>query len=70
MISATSFSTCVPEYDVPAVDEAVDTSWKRELPWKAPFPSTALLQSTKDVATKRVSHILQKLIWLVLTSIL
>lgn len=25
--------------------------------------TVALLQSTKDVATKRVSHILQKLIW-------
>uniref|UniRef100_A0A8R7TNC2 CRAL-TRIO domain-containing protein n=1 Tax=Triticum urartu TaxID=4572 RepID=A0A8R7TNC2_TRIUA len=32
MIRATSFSTRMPEYDVPVVDKAVDATWKRELP--------------------------------------
>jgi hypothetical protein len=32
----------MPEYDIPVVDKAVDATWKRELPRKAPFPSTGL----------------------------
>jgi hypothetical protein len=36
MVRATSFSTRVPEYDVPVVDKAVDATWKREQPRKAP----------------------------------
>ncbi|VAI43172.1 unnamed protein product [Triticum turgidum subsp. durum] len=41
MIRATSFSTRMPEYDVPVVDKAVDATWKRELPRKAVDSSLA-----------------------------
>lgn len=37
MVRATSFSTRLPEYDVPVVDKAVDATWKREQPRKTPF---------------------------------
>lgn len=50
MIRATSFSTRMPEYDIPVVDKAVDATWKRELPRKAPFPSkdsSSLAATTK-----------------------
>jgi hypothetical protein len=45
MIRATSFTTRMPEYDIPVVDKAVDATWKREVPRKAPFPSTGLFLS-------------------------
>jgi len=38
MVRATSFSTRLPEYDVPVVDKAVDATWKREQPRKTPLP--------------------------------
>ncbi|WVZ78000.1 hypothetical protein U9M48_025781 [Paspalum notatum var. saurae] len=38
MVRATSFSTRLPEYDVPVVDKAVDATWKREQPRNTPFP--------------------------------
>ncbi|OEL36120.1 Phosphatidylinositol/phosphatidylcholine transfer protein SFH6, partial [Dichanthelium oligosanthes] len=38
MVRATSFSTRLPEYDVPVVDKAVDATWKREEPRQTPFP--------------------------------
>ncbi|VAI43171.1 unnamed protein product [Triticum turgidum subsp. durum] len=44
MIRATSFSTRMPEYDVPVVDKAVDATWKRELPRKA---DSSLATTTK-----------------------
>lgn len=44
MVRATSFSTRLPEYDVPVVDKAVDATWKRELPRKTAFmPQGSLL---------------------------
>ncbi|XP_062224150.1 phosphatidylinositol/phosphatidylcholine transfer protein SFH8-like [Phragmites australis] len=39
MVRAASFSTRLPEYDVPVIDKAVDATWKREQPRKTPFPS-------------------------------
>ncbi|KAG8058051.1 hypothetical protein GUJ93_ZPchr0002g26094 [Zizania palustris] len=39
MVRATSFSTRMPEYDVPVVDKTVDATWKREMPQQAAFPS-------------------------------
>uniref|UniRef100_A0A0D9VBV4 CRAL-TRIO domain-containing protein n=1 Tax=Leersia perrieri TaxID=77586 RepID=A0A0D9VBV4_9ORYZ len=39
MVRATSFSTRMPEYDVPVVDKAVDATWKREMPRKTAFSS-------------------------------
>jgi hypothetical protein len=45
MIRATSFTTRMPEYDIPVVDKAVDATWKREVPRKAPFPSTGFFLS-------------------------
>uniref|UniRef100_A0A0E0JV67 CRAL-TRIO domain-containing protein n=1 Tax=Oryza punctata TaxID=4537 RepID=A0A0E0JV67_ORYPU len=39
MVRATSFSTRMPEYDVPVVDKAVDATWKREVPRKTAFSS-------------------------------
>ncbi|VAI54770.1 unnamed protein product [Triticum turgidum subsp. durum] len=44
MIRATSFSTRMPEYDIPVVDKAVDATWKRELPRKA---DSSLATATK-----------------------
>nr|CAB3445496.1 unnamed protein product [Digitaria exilis] len=38
MVRASSFSTRLPEYDVPVVDKAVDATWKREQPRKTPLP--------------------------------
>ncbi|KAK3155946.1 hypothetical protein QOZ80_2AG0100820 [Eleusine coracana subsp. coracana] len=38
-VRATSFSTRVPEYDVPVVDKAVDATWKIEQPRKMPVQS-------------------------------
>jgi hypothetical protein len=35
----------MPEYDIPVVDKAVDATWKREVPRKAPFPSTGFFLS-------------------------
>ncbi|AQK68216.1 Phosphatidylinositol/phosphatidylcholine transfer protein SFH8 [Zea mays] len=37
IVRATSFSTRLPEYDVPVVDKAVDATWRREQPRKIPF---------------------------------
>ncbi|XP_006646841.1 phosphatidylinositol/phosphatidylcholine transfer protein SFH8-like [Oryza brachyantha] len=39
MVRATSFSTRMPEYDVPVVDKAVDATWKREMPRMPAFSS-------------------------------
>uniref|UniRef100_A0ACD5Z994 Uncharacterized protein n=1 Tax=Avena sativa TaxID=4498 RepID=A0ACD5Z994_AVESA len=62
MIRATSFSTRMPEYDVPIVDKAVDATWKRELPKKAPFPSTdSSLKSTTKASNRSLDQILPAL---------
>uniref|UniRef100_A0ACD5TC95 Uncharacterized protein n=1 Tax=Avena sativa TaxID=4498 RepID=A0ACD5TC95_AVESA len=62
MIRATSFSTRMPEYDVPIVDKAVDATWKRELPKKAPFPSTdSSLKSTTKASNMSLDQILPAL---------
>jgi len=53
MIRATSFSTRMPEYDVPVVDKAVDATWKRELPPKVPFPSKDSSLATTTKASNR-----------------
>ncbi|CAN6277482.1 unnamed protein product [Urochloa humidicola] len=46
MVRATSFSTRLPEYDVPVVDKAVDATWKREQPCKTPLsPKDSSLRS-------------------------
>ncbi|KAL6629785.1 hypothetical protein ACP70R_029550 [Stipagrostis hirtigluma subsp. patula] len=49
MVRAASFSTRLPEYDVPVVDKAVDATWKREQPRKMPLPSkdSSLTTTTK-----------------------
>lgn len=52
MVRATSFSTRLPEYDVPVVDKAVDATWKRELPRKTPFVPQDVDSSVKT-ASKR-----------------
>ncbi|KQJ93165.1 phosphatidylinositol/phosphatidylcholine transfer protein SFH6 isoform X1 [Brachypodium distachyon] len=52
MIRATSFSTRMPEYDIPVVDKAVDATWKRELPRKTPFPS----KDSSSTSTTRASN--------------
>uniref|UniRef100_A0ACD5V897 Uncharacterized protein n=1 Tax=Avena sativa TaxID=4498 RepID=A0ACD5V897_AVESA len=62
MIRATSFSTRMPEYDVPIVDKAVDATWKRELPKKAPFPSTdSSLKTTTKASNWSLDQILPAL---------
>lgn len=38
-VRATSFSTRIPEYDVPVVDKAVDAAWKVEQPRRMPTQS-------------------------------
>ncbi|GJN18924.1 hypothetical protein PR202_gb06136 [Eleusine coracana subsp. coracana] len=38
-VRAASFSTRVPEYDIPVVDKAVDATWKIEQPRKMPVQS-------------------------------
>ncbi|KAF7077860.1 hypothetical protein CFC21_082367 [Triticum aestivum] len=53
MIRATSFSTRMPEYDVPVVDKAVDATWKRELPRKAPVPPKDSSLATTTKASNR-----------------
>jgi hypothetical protein len=63
MIRATSFSTRMPEYDVPIVDKAVDATWKRELPKKAPYPSTGLYLSVQLQDMKFVFCYCQNLIF-------
>ncbi|XBI44958.1 hypothetical protein VPH35_109542 [Triticum aestivum] len=59
MIRATSFSTRMPEYDIPVVDKAVDATWKRELPRKAPLPSK---DSSLATATKASNRSLDQII--------
>nr|CAB3486315.1 unnamed protein product [Digitaria exilis] len=49
MVRASSFSTRLPEYDVPVVDKAVDATWKREQPRKTPLPPK---DSSLGTATK------------------
>ena len=53
MIRATSFSTRMPEYDIPVVDKAVDATWKRELPRKAPVPPKDSSLATTTKASNR-----------------
>uniref|UniRef100_A0A453N760 CRAL-TRIO domain-containing protein n=1 Tax=Aegilops tauschii subsp. strangulata TaxID=200361 RepID=A0A453N760_AEGTS len=53
MIRATSFSTRMPEYDVPVVDKAVDATWKRELPRKVPVPPKDSSLATTTKASNR-----------------
>jgi hypothetical protein len=38
-VRATSFSTRIPEYDIPVVDKAVDAAWKVEQPRRMPTQS-------------------------------
>ncbi|KAK1614544.1 hypothetical protein QYE76_020061 [Lolium multiflorum] len=67
MIRATSFTTRMPEYDIPVVDKAVDATWKREVPRKAPFPSTeSSLKSTTKASNRSLDQILPALMAFVL----
>lgn len=52
MVRATSFSTRLPEYDVPVVDKAVDATWKREQPRKTPLPPKGLFLLILSVHVK------------------
>ncbi|VAI43170.1 unnamed protein product [Triticum turgidum subsp. durum] len=62
MIRATSFSTRMPEYDVPVVDKAVDATWKRELPRKAPvLPKDSSLATTTKASNRSLDQIIPAL---------
>ncbi|XP_062218128.1 phosphatidylinositol/phosphatidylcholine transfer protein SFH6-like [Phragmites australis] len=63
MVRAASFSTRLPEYDVPVVDKAVDATWKREQPRKMPFPSNdSSLKTTTRPSTSSWDQIVAALL--------